>query len=74
VGVLVTGTIFALSHAESSDVLKPRLLSKLVEGAVLFYDIVDNGVSSHSETWLLAYETSEVIYFKREHFLEIWNS
>jgi hypothetical protein len=71
VGVVLVGTLFTLSHAEG-DVMKPRLLSKLVEGSIIFHSDVDNGVSSHPETWIQAYETSEIIYFKRDHFIKLW--
>jgi hypothetical protein len=72
VGVVLVGTIFVLSHAEL-DIMKPRLLFKCNEGSIIGNENLDNGVSSHSETWLLAYENSEIIFFKKEHFQRIWD-
>lgn len=71
-GVVLNGKIFAISHAEV-DVLKPRLMSKITEGGILFYEDADVGMSSHSENWLIAYENTEVIYFKRSDFMKIWD-
>ena len=53
--------------------LKPRLMSKITEGSILFYEDADAGMSSHSENWLIAYENTEVIYFKRSDFAKIWD-
>lgn len=72
VGVVIVGTLFALSHADA-NVLKPRLLFKLVEGSILFHRDVDNGITSHAETWMQAYETTEIIFFKRAHFQKMWD-
>lgn len=72
VGIVLVGTLFALSHAQA-DVMKPRLLSKCVEGAIIFHPEADNGISSHPETWLVAYESSEVIFFSRKNFATMWN-
>lgn len=51
VGVVLIGTLFALSHAEE-NVMKPRLLFKIVEGSILFHPEIDNGQTSHPETWI----------------------
>ena len=67
VGVVLVGTLFALSHAHT-DVMKPRLLFKCVEGHIIFHEGTDSGVTCHPETWVEAYEHSEVIFFKKEHF------
>lgn len=42
VGVVLIGTLFAVSHADE-NVMKPRLLFKMVEGSILFHPEVDNG-------------------------------
>lgn len=73
VGVVLVGTIFAVSHGQG-DIKKPKLLFKCVEGTILFHPDSDNGVTSHPETWLLAYEPCEVIYLSRKHFQKMWNS
>jgi hypothetical protein len=70
--VVLVGTIFVLSHAEL-DIMKPRLLFKCNEGAIIGNDHLDNGVTCHSETWMLAYESTEVIFFKKDHFQRIWD-
>jgi hypothetical protein len=61
-----------LSHAEE-DTLKPRLLFKCIEGQIIGNEESDNGATSHSETWLLAYENSEVIFLKKDNFQKIWD-
>ncbi len=71
-GVVLVGTIFVLSHAEV-DIMKPRLLFKCNEGQIIGNEDLDQGVSSHSESWLLTYENTEVIFFKKEHFQKIWD-
>jgi hypothetical protein len=55
VGVVLSGTLYVLSHAEE-DVMRPRLLFKSLEGHIIGHDDIDNGQSCHSETWIVAYE------------------
>lgn len=73
VGVVLFGTLFAIAHSGIS-VMKPRILFKCVEGSIIGHPDLDNGASSHSETWLTAYETTEIIFFKKEHFQRLWDS
>jgi hypothetical protein len=42
VGVVLSGTLFVLSHAEE-DVMRPRLLFKSVEGHIIGHEDSDNG-------------------------------
>lgn len=72
VGVVLCGSILAISHA-NANCMKPRLLFKCIEGTILGHPTVDNGDTSNSETWLLTFETTEVIFLKREHFERMWD-
>ena len=67
VGVVLSGTLFVLSHAEE-DVMRPRLLFKCLEGHIIGHEESDNGQTCFSETWIVAYEKSEIIYLKKEAF------
>jgi len=40
VGVVLVGTLLALSHADA-DVMKPRLLFKCIEGSIIFHEDAD---------------------------------
>ena len=53
--------------------MKPRLLFKCIEGSIIGFPDVDNGESSNAETWLVAQEQTEIIFFKKEAFMRLWS-
>ena len=54
------------SHSE--NILPPKLLAKYLQGDVLGYDEVDQGLSSKVETWNLVKHPTEVAVFKKIDF------
>lgn len=61
VGIVTRGSIFIKTH--SYEILKPRTLSKCVEGTIIGCSKIDNGITNNSQTWLIANEPTEVLFF-----------
>ncbi|CDW86062.1 tpr domain containing protein [Stylonychia lemnae] len=73
VGIITNGSVSVRNHTE--QIMKPRILCKALEGQILGYDEIDKeNMSTHSQTWLVALETTEIVFFKKETFKKIWDS
>eukprot|EP00347_Sterkiella_histriomuscorum_P021543 403333609 len=70
VGVVLNGSIMVRSHAQ--DLMKPMTMCKAIEGYILGYDEIDEKLTTHSQTWLIVQEPTEVVFFRTKSFHKLW--
>lgn len=69
-GVVLNGTVFIKDH--SQDIMQPVSLGRAVSGFVLGFDEIDEKLTGRVQTWLLAQEPTEVVFFSSKTFKLMW--
>jgi len=71
VGVITNGSIRIRSH--ENGVLTPFTVGKYKEGQIIGHGESDNNITTHSQTWFLAFEpNTEVVFFPKAVFNQLW--